>query len=118
MQDAICRMCRNSNFEELEQLTHDDIANGEITQEQVEEMTEDYYIIACLRAKAKKHNLPLHDMVDLWLEQNGECRRCDSQLFPTANTRAFYYIEPQDLEDEDDVEDASLGIFVCPTCKF
>lgn len=119
MKDASCRMCRNSNWEELAELTNNNLANGELTTEQVEELREDHYTIACLRAKANKYNVPIHDMVDIWLEQNGECKRCSSQLYPTASTRSFYYLEPQELEDdEDDENDASLGIFVCPMCKY
>ena len=115
-------MCQNSNADELYQLAQEDIANGELTQDQLESMDEDVYTLACLRAKAKKINVPVGDLVDVWLDQDGKCKQCEYELFPTASTRSFYHQEdlPGDSDDEDDnlPNEQSYGCFVCPDCKY
>lgn len=119
MQSSLCRMCQNSDHDELYQLAQEDISDGELTQDQVEAMDEDYYILACLRAKAKKFGKTVGDMVEVWLDQEGKCKECETQLFPTASTRSFYYQEEGYESDSDSSLGSSepMGVFVCPLCK-
>lgn len=124
MRSEKCRMCQNSDILELEQLANQDIADGNLTQEQLEELDEDYYTLACLRYKAKSQGLPLSDLVDIWLTQGGNCARCECELYPTASTRSFYFVEMQQGDEDslvslpDDVDvDHFVGGFVCSVCR-
>lgn len=114
-----CRLCESSDIFALEQLTTQDIADGNLTQEQFESMDEDHYTLSCLRYKSKSHGVSLSDIVDIWLAQDGNCARCECKLFPTASTRSFYYVElvedGNDSEEEDD--EIGIGGFVCGICK-
>lgn len=116
-----CRMCRNSSLEELIALTDQDLAEKRVTQDQLTELDEDHYLLACLRCKAKKHDVPLGDMVDIWLSGEGQCYSCGVELFPTASTRSFYYVEREPGSDEDmetpPGSEPAVGVFVCGTCK-
>jgi hypothetical protein len=114
-----CRLCRSSDPEELYQLAEQDIADGKMSQDQFDALNNDQYILACLRAKANKHNANLEDMVDIWLNGQGECARCGSELFPTASTRSFYFAEVEDDDSELEVpgDNETYGCFVCSMCK-
>lgn len=119
MKTGNCRHCEGSDILELEKLTNQDIASGNLTQEQFESMDEDHYTLSCLRSKARTHGVPLADLVDIWLAQEGNCARCDSRLFPTASTKSFYFVEL--MEDGNDSEEEefyeTFGGFVCGMCK-
>lgn len=123
MKSDKCRLCEGSDIVELEQLTNQDIADGNLTQDQFESMDEDHYTLSCLRYKSKSHGVSLGELVDLWIAQDGNCARCDCKLFPTASTRSFYFVEL--IEDENDSEEDGtadsvtgvIGGFVCGICK-
>lgn len=121
MKTGNCRHCENSDILELEKLTNQDIADGNLSQEQFESLDEDHYTLSCIRCKARTHGVPLADLVDIWLAQDGNCARCECKLFPTASTKSFYFVELTEDGNEDEDEfpntDAMTGGFVCNVCR-
>lgn len=119
MRSNNCRLCESSDILELESMTNQDISDGNLSQEQFESLDEDHYTLSCIRYKSKSQGVPLSDLVDIWIAQDGNCARCDSKLFPTASTRSFYFIELTEHQDEeeDSLEEESFGGFVCGMCK-
>ena len=102
MESNQCRMCNSGDRVEFADKALEDIRNGLITEDQWSAIDEDAELLMCLRSKARTNECDLSDIVEQWIDQDGHCKECEEEMFPTLSTRSFYYKD---------------GDFVCPMCK-